>query len=98
MLLKNLYFAVGSGSAGSVVAARLAEISDWKILVLEAGQQASAISKIPGLHLLLMTEEADENWHYKTTPQKHSMYNYKDKVQRTKTVVSSQTLLKMTTV
>ena len=38
---------VGGGSAGSVLANRLSEIQEWKILVLEAGGIDSKFTSIP---------------------------------------------------
>ena len=38
---------VGGGTAGSVLASRLAEVGDWKILLLEAGGEQSSKGKIP---------------------------------------------------
>lgn len=41
---------VGGGTAGSVLASRLAEVGDWKILLLEAGGEQSSKVKTPFFH------------------------------------------------
>ncbi|RXG55414.1 Alcohol dehydrogenase [acceptor], partial [Armadillidium vulgare] len=70
------FIVVGSGSAGGVVAARLAEVDHFNVLLLESGGLPTPESIIPGV---AMTHFASENdFHYKTTPQAYSMFGYPD--------------------
>ena len=73
---------VGSGSAGSVVAGRLADSSSprFSVLLIEAGKIPSAVSIVPGFVLYGITQPNDITWNYKTTPQKYSQFGYKDQV------------------
>lgn len=57
------FIIVGGGSAGSVLANRLSEISDWKILLLEAGGHETEISDVPILSLYLHKSKLD--WKYR---------------------------------
>lgn len=63
------FIIVGSGSSGSVLATRLTEISDWKILLLEAGGEEDDFSNIPAE--LMFLQLSDMNWGYYSTPQKN---------------------------
>nr|XP_034830804.1 glucose dehydrogenase [FAD, quinone]-like [Maniola hyperantus] len=58
------FIIVGGGSAGSVVANRLSEISHWNILLLEAGPEPPIESDIPYLDGTLHQSKYD--WQYVT--------------------------------
>ena len=47
---------VGGGTAGSVLASRLAEVGDWKILLLEAGGEQSSKVKTPFFHFFFFVK------------------------------------------
>ncbi|RVE50263.1 hypothetical protein evm_005098 [Chilo suppressalis] len=57
---------IGGGSAGSVLANRLSENPEWKILLLEAGQDENVLSEIPVLFPVLQTSSID--WQFTTEP------------------------------
>ncbi|XP_028134084.1 glucose dehydrogenase [FAD, quinone]-like [Diabrotica virgifera virgifera] len=61
------FIIVGAGSAGSVLANRLSEISNWNVLLMEAGGQETDISDVPIMSLYLHKSKLD--WGYKTEPQ-----------------------------
>lgn len=43
------YLILGAGRAGCVMANRLTEVPDNKVMVLELGQEATSVSKVPAL-------------------------------------------------
>jgi len=61
------FIIIGGGSAGAVVANRLSENPDWKVLLLEAGGDETEISDVPALAACLQLGRMD--WKYKTEPQ-----------------------------
>jgi choline dehydrogenase len=66
------YVIVGGGSAGCVVAARLAEDPGTRVLLLEAGPDASAVEevRIPAVYSRLFRSRYD--WNYVTLPQERA--------------------------
>ncbi|ETN58957.1 hypothetical protein AND_009439 [Anopheles darlingi] len=64
------FIVVGAGSAGAVVASRLSEIGNWKVLLLEAGGHETEISDVPILSLYLHKSKLDWKYsvHYGSTP------------------------------
>ncbi|KAF5272032.1 hypothetical protein FQR65_LT05013 [Abscondita terminalis] len=66
------FVVVGAGSAGAVVASRLSEISNWTVLLLEAGGDENEISDVPALAGYAQMSEFD--WMYQTSPPGDSKY------------------------
>ncbi len=71
------YIVVGAGSAGCIVASRLAEAGDARVLLLEAGRRDnSRFLRIPGMISIVHTVPQVKkkfDWGYYTVPQKHAL-------------------------
>ena len=63
------YVIVGAGSAGCVLAARLSEDPDARVLLLEAGGEAWGIGAIADPRLWPMNAKTDVDWGYDTEVQ-----------------------------
>jgi glucose dehydrogenase (acceptor) len=71
------FIVVGAGSAGAVIANRLSEVSDWKVLLLEAGGDPNPTSDIPSLAFSL--QKTDIDWQYQTEPEAGMCQGFRDK-------------------
>lgn len=72
------FIIVGSGSSGSVLANRLSEIQDWKILLLEAGNAANELNKVPLLAPIFAA--TGYNWNFTTERQEGICEGMVDKI------------------
>ncbi|VVC27840.1 Glucose-methanol-choline oxidoreductase, N-terminal,Glucose-methanol-choline oxidoreductase,Glucose- [Cinara cedri] len=87
------FVVVGAGSAGIVVANRLSEIENWKVLLIEAGQDAEKFMDIPAAASRLQTMSI--NWNYRTVPMNNSCLSFEErrcKFPRGKVMGGSSTL------
>lgn len=67
MSLSSVVAPVGAGSAGSVVANRLSELSCVNVLLLEAGKPTPLLTEIPAVGRAFVFTDID--WKYRTVPQ-----------------------------
>lgn len=72
------FIIAGSGSAGSVVANRLTEVEDWKVLLIEAGDNPSVLNEIPGAFLMQIDSPVD--YSYDVEPEKFACHGSKNKL------------------
>lgn len=77
MLPEYDFVVVGAGSAGSIIASRLSENPNWKVLLLEAGGDPPPASDIPRIYYDLQEKEAD--WAYLTEPDGRSCLGFRDR-------------------
>ncbi|GFW83963.1 glucose dehydrogenase [Trichonephila clavipes] len=71
-------FAVGGGSSGAVIASRLSEDPNVKVLLLEAGGPENQITDVPLVAASLQQTPVD--WAYQTEPQEASCFGLKGRV------------------
>ena len=69
---------VGAGSSGAVVANRLSEDPNIKVLLLEAGGSENIFSDIPIAAATLQLTPID--WQYETEPQAESCFGFEGQV------------------
>ncbi|CAG9574367.1 unnamed protein product [Danaus chrysippus] len=69
------FIIVGAGSAGCVLANRLSEEEQWRILLIEAGSEEPDITMIPSLYKALKGSSLD--WNYSTQPEEMSCRSMK---------------------
>ncbi|XP_059049471.1 glucose dehydrogenase [FAD, quinone]-like [Achroia grisella] len=61
------FIIIGAGTAGCVLANRLTEVDNFKVLLIEAGGSEQMFMDIPVLTTML--QFTDANWNYRTEPQ-----------------------------
>ncbi|CAG9861747.1 unnamed protein product [Phyllotreta striolata] len=61
------FVVVGAGSAGAVVASRLSEIPEWRVLLVEAGHDEPTGTQVPSMFLNFFGTDID--WGYQTEPE-----------------------------
>ena len=84
------YIIIGAGSAGCVLANRLSENANNKVLILEAGGNDTNLNiRIPGAYANL--HNSKDNWNFWTEPQEHVL-NRKIYLPRGKTLGGSSSI------
>lgn len=77
LLTEYDFIIVGAGTAGCVIANRLSEIPEWKVLLVEAGVNENFIMDVPLLANYLQFTSA--NWKYKTKPSNRYCAGFENK-------------------
>ena len=77
--MKHFYILkVGGGTAGSVLASRVSELSHIKVLLLEAGGEQTSKLRVPWFHLWLLS--TPHSWNQVTDSQEWAMKGLENQV------------------
>ncbi|XP_050539699.1 glucose dehydrogenase [FAD, quinone] isoform X2 [Daktulosphaira vitifoliae] len=71
------FIVVGAGAGGSVVASRLSEVPNWKVLIIEAGGNEPTGTQVPSMFFNFIGSSID--WNYKTEPEEMACLGEKEK-------------------
>ncbi|XP_063618707.1 ecdysone oxidase-like [Cydia splendana] len=71
------FIIVGAGTAGCVLANRLSEVAEWRVLLIEAGGDPPVESQLPGLYYYIIGSRLD--WNYQTVNDGYSSQAHKNK-------------------
>ncbi|XP_076046166.1 glucose dehydrogenase [FAD, quinone]-like [Oratosquilla oratoria] len=69
---------VGGGTAGCTLAARLSEVSSFRVLLLESGGNPPPAATVPTLYPHLWSGPTNYNW--TTVPQRHASFAYENNI------------------
>lgn len=69
------FIVIGAGSAGATVAGRLAEMTNWNVLLLEAGGNPPIEAEVPFMYTSLFKTRYDWNFHINTSQACQLNYN-----------------------
>ncbi|KAB0802554.1 hypothetical protein PPYR_04740 [Photinus pyralis] len=72
------FVVIGGGSSGSVVAGRLSEVPNWKVLLIEAGGDEPPGSQVPSM-VINYHDNPDMDWKYKTEPEPKACSGYPER-------------------
>ncbi|XP_018576576.1 glucose dehydrogenase [FAD, quinone] [Anoplophora glabripennis] len=71
------FVVIGGGSGGAAVAGRLSEVSDWKVLLIEAGIDEPPATQVP-MYMMIFSNDQFSDWHYKTEPEPQACLGNED--------------------